>query len=146
MALPTKQLVAEDGIALLEVLFGGVALGIAIVGLALLFSLGQTSVLAEGDDRVALYLAQQRMEQLRTLGYDYVLSGTTTEAAGTIPGFPGFSRQTAVAVLADPDGSGLPQAAKTITISVQPSWRMADPCPPFSVPGCVRITGMMFRH
>ena len=133
---PVARLRSQDGFALLEVLMAGGILSIAFVGLALLFSLGQSSVRVEGDERVALYLVQQRMEQLRTLGYDNIPEGSTSEPAGTIPGFPRFGRQTVVAVVPDPDNSGLAQAAKTVTITVEQSARLRP----------VTLTTTMFRH
>ena len=131
-----KKQKAEAGIALLEVLVAGAVLSISIIGLALLFSLGQTFMFAEGDERVALYLGEQRIEDLRTQGYDNIVAGTTSEAAGTIPGFPRFSRQTTVITLADPDGSGS-LAAKQITVGVQSTVRAADP---------VTVTTILFAH
>ena len=46
-----------------------VVLSIAAVGMALMFSTGQAYVLSEGDNRVALYLAQQQIEQFRAGGW-----------------------------------------------------------------------------
>jgi len=40
----------ERGIALLEVLIAGVILSVVTLGLALMFSLGQSSVVAEGGE------------------------------------------------------------------------------------------------
>src|SRR5437867_4782086 len=74
----------ERGIALLEVLTAGVALSIAMIGLALMFSLGASFVAAEGGERIALYLAQQRMEELRAIG----LARATAETERAVPGFP----------------------------------------------------------
>src|SRR2546426_3889776 len=74
----------ERGIALLEVLTAGVVLSIAMIGLALMFSLGASFVTAEGGERIALYLAQQRMEELRAIG----LARATAETEREIPGFP----------------------------------------------------------
>src|SRR5438093_12702821 len=74
----------ERGVALLEVLTAGVVMSIAMIGLALMFSLGASFVAAEGGERIALYLAQQRMEELRAIG----LARATAEPAQDIPGFP----------------------------------------------------------
>ncbi|TMF31927.1 MAG: hypothetical protein E6I30_11315, partial [Chloroflexi bacterium] len=72
----------ERGIALLEVLIAGVILSVVTLGLALMFSLGQSSVVAEGGERIALYLAQKRMEELRTMG----LASAASEPEQGIPG------------------------------------------------------------
>jgi type II secretory pathway pseudopilin PulG len=57
------------GVTLVEALIGAVIVGIAAVGVALMFSSGQAFINAEGDSRVATYLAQQRIEQVRARGY-----------------------------------------------------------------------------
>jgi type II secretory pathway pseudopilin PulG len=59
----------QGGISLIEVLVAALVLGIALTGLTLLLSRGQTAVVAQGDTRVALYLAQQKIERLRGLGF-----------------------------------------------------------------------------
>lgn len=59
--------VGQAGLSLLEVLVSAFIVGIASVGLALMFSSGQAFVSAEGDNRVALFLGQQRMEQVRAI-------------------------------------------------------------------------------
>jgi type II secretory pathway pseudopilin PulG len=108
----------EAGIAILEVLVAGVLLSIALVGIALMFSLGRTFVLGQGDQRVALYLAEQQLETLRTRGHDNIQAGSTTEAAGTIAGFPHFIRVTTVTALPDSDGSGFaPPLQLTVTVT-----------------------------
>lgn len=62
----------ESGTSILEVLVASVVLGISAVGIALMFSFGNTWVEAKGDDRVALSLAQQKIEQLRTLTFNCI--------------------------------------------------------------------------
>ena len=73
---------SSRGIALLEVLIAGAILAIAVIGLALMFSWGQTFVVAQGDDRVALYLAQQKIEALRASGFNLLQVGDETLVAG----------------------------------------------------------------
>jgi len=72
----------DQGVALLEVLIAGVILSMAVVGLALMFSWGQTFVVAQGDDRVALYLAQQKIETLRAPGFGSLQVGDGTLVSG----------------------------------------------------------------
>ena len=111
----------EDGIALLEVLTAGVVLSIAILGLALLFSMGSSYVAAEGGERVALFLAQQRLEELRAVG----LARAVAEAERPVPGVPGFLRSTTITVGTDLDGSG--DVPRIITVSVRSLVRQAGP-------------------
>jgi type II secretory pathway pseudopilin PulG len=49
-------------------LITAVVVGIAAIGITFMFSYGNTWVVAKGDDRVALGLAQQQIEQRRALG------------------------------------------------------------------------------
>ncbi len=95
----------QRGVALLEVLMAGVILAIAIIGLAVMFSWGQSFVVAQGDDRLALNLAQQRIESLRAFGYTAAEAlnsncGGTPEADENLTAGVGnaqpFTRQTAV--------------------------------------------------
>jgi len=63
----TQLLRDQKGAALLEVLIAGFLFGVALTGLALMYSSAQVWVVAQGDDRVALYIARQKVEQLRGL-------------------------------------------------------------------------------
>ena len=121
----------ERGIALLEVLIAGVILSVVTLGLALMFSLGQSSVVAEGGERIALYLAQKRMEELRTMG----LASAASEPEQGIPGFPGFLGRTTVTAGNDLDGSG--NVPRVIKVSVRSTVRQAGP---------VTVTAVHFRH
>ena len=95
----------ERGVAIIEVLTAAVILAIAVIGLAVMFSWGQSFVVAQGDDRVALYLAQQRIESLRASGYTAAEAlnsncGGTPEGDENLTagsgGAQSFTRQTAV--------------------------------------------------
>jgi len=95
----------ECGVAIIEVLTAGVILAIAVIGLAVMFSWGQSFVVAQGDDRVALYLAQQRIESLRASGYTAAEAlnsncGGTPDADENLTAGVGntqsFTRQTAI--------------------------------------------------
>ena len=50
-------------------------LGTAIVGLTLMLSRGQAYVVDEGATRIALYLAEEKIEKLRGLGYSGAVVG-----------------------------------------------------------------------
>ena len=131
----------ERGAALLEVLVSGFVFAIALIGLALLLSLGKTFVLAEGDERIALYLAQQRIDELRTNGFDALVPGAlpAVEAAGTISGLPQFSRETLVELETASnqlDNDGLPPPRR-ITVTVRATVRQVDP---------VTVRTVVFHH
>ena len=121
----------ERGIALLEVLTAGVVLSIAMIGLALLFSMGSSYVAAEGGERVALFLAQQRLEELRAVG----LARAVAEAERPVPGVPGFLRSTTITVGPDLDGSG--DVPRIITVSVRSLVRQAGP---------INVTASYVKH
>lgn len=57
----------NDGVAIIEVLIAAIVLGVATIGIALMFSHGGSFITAEGDDRVAIYLARQKIEDLRRI-------------------------------------------------------------------------------
>lgn len=146
--LPKHRLGGAEGIAILEVLIAGVVLAIAIIGLALMFSSGQSLVVAEGDERVSIYLAQQKIERLRALLFRCIPVGITGDAVGPEAdcpaetqqdynedgaelGFPGY-RRTTVVQCADPDTFAPrdpcpdPVIAKRITVTVDPEMTPAD--------------------
>jgi Tfp pilus assembly protein PilV len=132
MTLPSpSRLDDERGIALLEVLTAGVILSIATIGLALMFSFGASFVTAEGGERIALFLAQQRMEELRAIG----LARATAEPERDVPGFPGFVRTTTIVGGTDPDGNG--DVPRLITVSVRSVVRQAGP---------LTVTAAYIRH
>ncbi|HXJ78982.1 MAG TPA: hypothetical protein VMS64_09900 [Candidatus Methylomirabilis sp.] len=119
---------SELGGGLIEVLVTSAFLGIAVVGIALMFSHGSTWAVAGGDDRVALSLARQKIEQLRSMtfsclplgapGPKAVLAGctatqnyneggatwvTATGAAAPAPSNRSFTRLTCVQYVSDTD-------------------------------------------
>ena len=128
---PRVRLGDERGIALLEALMASVVVLIAIIGLALMFSMGSSYVRAEGGERVALFLAQQRLEELRAIG----LARAVTEAERAVPGFTGFVRSTTIAAGTDSDGSG--DVPRIITVSVRSLVRQAGP---------VSVTAVYVKH
>lgn len=109
----------------------GVILSIAMIGLALMFSFGASHVTGEGGERIALFLAQQRIEELRAIG----LASATAESERDVPGFPGFRRSTTIVGGTDPDGSG--DVPRLITVSVKSVVRQAGP---------VTVTAVYVRH
>lgn len=119
--LPARRVLGnQNGAFIIEVLIAGVVLAIAIIGLALMFSSGETYVVAEGDERVAIYLAQQKIEELRSKGWGSVPTGTVVES--TVSGFPRYSRTTVVGCV-DPDDPstsvtcGSPRTAIKISVT-----------------------------
>jgi len=66
---PRYRLTGHEGFSLLEVVIAALFLAIASVGLTLLLSGGQAAVVAQGDRRIAIYLAEQKIERLRGLGF-----------------------------------------------------------------------------
>ena len=139
----------EAGFTLLEVLIAGVILAIAVVGLTLMLSSGQSFVMADGDERVGLYLSQQKIEKLRTLGLRCIPVGTSADVVGPEPGCGastqqdynetpadlGSSRYSRLTVVECVDPQTFtptapcpdPVTAKRITVTVDPEMREADP-------------------
>jgi len=66
----TTTLRGSEGFGIVEVMAVTVIVGIAVIGVALMFGKGSAWVSATGVDRVAAGLAQQRIEQIRGCGWD----------------------------------------------------------------------------
>jgi len=69
------------GAMMLEVLICSAVVGFGALGVALMLGTGQALISGEGDNRVAVYLAQQRIEWSRAQGFASALNapGTTAE-------------------------------------------------------------------
>jgi Tfp pilus assembly protein PilV len=120
-----KELVGQQGFALLEVLIGGTVQAIALVGLALMFATGQSMIVAEGSQRVELRLAEQKLEETRALGFEGAATGTLTETLTTGQGgAESFTRVTCVyyvsdSTLGEPPASGCTVGSFTSTLRVR---------------------------
>jgi prepilin-type N-terminal cleavage/methylation domain-containing protein len=68
---------AQQGFALIEVLMTALVLAIAAVGIALMLSQGHVFIVAQGDTRVALHLAQAKIEKLTGLGWSAAAADCT---------------------------------------------------------------------
>lgn len=92
--------------SLLEVLFGIAVVAIASVGMAMMFGMGQGMVQGGGDNRAALSLAQQRLEQVRAAGFGAATlpdpreelgpDGVQINNFGDPDAVPGFLRRTII--------------------------------------------------
>jgi len=129
----------QRGFTLIEALIAAFVVGTAAIAVAMMFGTAQNFVHAEGDNRVAFYVAQQRMEQLRSTGFGSTsLPDPREETAATgvqIDNFsdndavPGFRRQTVITGVCPTDYSvawnsgGCPTSgqllAKLVTVSVR---------------------------
>src|SRR4029453_5269942 len=74
------------GVSIVEVLAVTVIVGIAVIGVALMFGKGSAWVMATGADRVAAGLAQQGNEQIRAGGWN---AATAADPLAECPGLPG---------------------------------------------------------
>ncbi len=118
-----------SGITLIEVLIASAVVGIAAIGLALMFAHGQAFIAGEGDNRVAVYLAQQKIELSRAQGFPTLTVGTTTElfdnALATVVSNAFYTRTTAVDLVCGDDYTATtgcpstPPQAKRVTVTVQ---------------------------
>ncbi|HET8575786.1 MAG TPA: prepilin-type N-terminal cleavage/methylation domain-containing protein [Methylomirabilota bacterium] len=89
---------SQAGFSILEVIVAAVVVAIAAIGLSVMYSTGQALVQAQGSNRAALQLAQQRIEQIRAGGFGPQalpdLREETTFAG--IPNNPGYERTTII--------------------------------------------------
>ena len=93
----TRRVVGEQrGLSLVEVLVASVVVGIAGVGVAMMFGTGQAYINAEGDNRVMLFLAQQRIEQVRALGYSSLFASPPSSSTQAVPNHPGYTRSVSI--------------------------------------------------
>ena len=87
---------------MVEVLAVTVIVGIAVIGVALMFGKGSAWVSATGADRVAAGLAQQRIEQIRACGWDVATAdplGARIRSRRTVPWSRDAALATALGVL-----------------------------------------------
>src|SRR2546427_5619094 len=135
----------EKGSALIEVVIASLCLGIAVVGVALMMSSARSFTVAQGDDRVAVYLAQDKLEQLLASGFAaipftggacpttcYQLQENLTAGEDNTQT---FTRETTVDCVPKPDDTqdfttpiNCPNSPvfKRITVTVTPAMRQAD--------------------
>ena len=104
----------DRGFTIIEVLIAIIILNIALLGMA-----GLTAGIMTGNDHskrltTATTLAQDKMEEIRKLGYSGTPSSntTTTEDYSSISSYPLYKRETATTV--DSPSPGM----KTITVTV----------------------------
>lgn len=85
---PRRRLLLRDqsGLSIVEVLAVMVVIGIAVVGVALMFGRGNAWVAAIGDDRVAAGLAQERIEQIRATPWGTVSKEISADYCATEAG------------------------------------------------------------
>ena len=136
------------GVTLIEILVASVVIGIGAIGLALMLGTGQAVLTAEGDNRGALYLAQQRIEQLRAQGFltvatallapisyaSYTGTETLDAQMQTPPvGAVLYTRTTSIecvsaadyaTVLSDCTGSPTPPMRITVTVTTTPGGQL----------------------
>lgn len=116
------KLTGQEGFSLIEVLIVAIILGISVVGLSLMLSRGQAFIAGQGDTRVALHLAQQKIERLTALGFSAAIIGDRTNGDGVINGCTVVStnlepcyNETFSPANATPNGLGLGQQTPAAT-------------------------------
>ena len=82
------------GFTLIEMILVLVVITVALFPLVQSFSAGIRGGKAASDADTAISLARQKMELMRSV--PFALIQPTSEAAGSIAGFPGFSREAVV--------------------------------------------------
>ena len=91
-------LASTAGFTLLEAILSAAIVGIAGMGVLMMFSTGQTFVQSSGTDRIAAQLAQQRIEQIRATGYGTKFPPDPRQETfwTAVPENPGFERMTTI--------------------------------------------------
>src|SRR3989442_1119555 len=95
---PVRILASTAGFTLLEAILSSVLVGIAGMGVLMMFSTGQTFVQSSGTDRISAQLAQQRIEQVRATGYGTKFPPDPREETAwtLVPNNPGYERMTII--------------------------------------------------
>jgi Tfp pilus assembly protein PilV len=118
-----------QGVSIIEVLIAALLLGIATAGVTLMFGTGQAFIVGEGDNRVALALARQAVEQVRASGFGPTTGADPREeltfnstAYGTT--HPGYERTITIASVCANNflpacSPPTPIEAKLITVTVR---------------------------
>ena len=101
-----RRLWSGAGFSLIEVLIGAAIVAIAGVGMAMMFGRGQAMVQGGGDDRAALSIAEQRLEQVRAAGFgsptlpdpreETAADGVQINNLSDADAVPGFRRRTII--------------------------------------------------
>lgn len=93
-----RLLASPAGFTILEAIVAGLVVGIAGMGVLMMFGTGQTYIQSGGTDRIAAQLAQQRIEQVRAAGYGTKFPPDPRQelTMTAVPGNPGFERTTIV--------------------------------------------------
>lgn len=101
-----RRFLGQAGFSLIEVLVGSLIVAIAGLGMAMMFGRGQAMVQGGGDDRAALSLAIQRLEQVRAAGFgpptlpdpreETAPDGVQIDNVGNTDAVPGFRRRTII--------------------------------------------------
>jgi Tfp pilus assembly protein PilV len=89
---------SATGFTLIEAVISAMVVGIAAMGVLMMFGTGQTFVQASGTDRIAAQLAQQRIEQVRATGYGTKFPPDPREETiwTAVPGNRGYERMTII--------------------------------------------------
>ena len=129
------------GLGLVEVLAVTVIVGIAVIGVALMFGKGSAWVSATGADRVAAGLAQQRIEQIRACGWNVATADPSDPTAPSCPGLPeALPLLTGLGVLLpDPDiraGNNQTFTRRVCIQYVDPTTPKGLDERPFALPAC----------
>jgi hypothetical protein len=115
--------------AILEALIASVVLALAVVGLALMFSEGQSYAVADGDDRIALALAQEKLEHVKSLGFKCIPVQATVATANTpVAAVPGSGCPGDSPVPDTVDAQAARTYNETPPTTCLPS--LPSPCPP----------------
>jgi len=129
----------DRGFTIIEALIAAMFVGIAVIGTGMMYGTAAKFVRAEGDNRVAFYVAQQRMEQIRSTGFgasslpdvrqETTAGGVQINNDSDANAVPGFLRQTLITgvcptnyALAWNDGTcptNTVLLAKLVTVSVR---------------------------
>lgn len=92
------RLASTAGFTILEAIVAALVVGMAAMGVLMMFGTGQTYIQSSGTERIAAQLAQQRIEQVRAAGFGPKFPADPREELimTAVAGNPGFERTTVI--------------------------------------------------
>ncbi len=133
MSKRLDDLFSQRGITLIEIIISGAILAIVVIAFALMFSWGRGSIDWEGERRIALTLAQEMTERIKSQDFAGVdsfdgldespprdINGTPMNGEGGTPDYSNFRRQVNVEYVDDDDYDQVVASSnsKRITVTV----------------------------
>jgi len=117
----------SSGYSLIELLVAVTILGLVVAPFLGLFGGSYQAIAASNRQTKAVYLAQQKIETLKSKGYEqayeqYIVTGDSPQVEEKLPGEKGFVRTTSVSARGTPENGVSTYPCKLLKIEVNVSF------------------------